>query len=333
MQRQLKLDIDIANKSIVSSGDDAFYIGDTNSIKINLSEPGDYIVVINALLPSGPVVSTEAIKQEDGSYLINELDAFLMKIGKIEAQVVISLNNERITVNEFEFESLYSFSQSTTAVSPDVKSLNEFYAALSVLEGINIEEIEEAVDVINGLDIEQLKQIQEMASEITETLEKAKEQSNELDSLINTVQTKLDNGDFVGPQGPQGEQGEKGETGEQGPQGPAGEPGPKGDKGDTGEPGQAGEPGPKGDPFTYEDFTEEQLAALKGPKGDQGEPGEQGPKGDTGEAGPQGIQGETGPQGPQGPAGDDYVLTEADKQEIADIVSTEFTQPILNMLE
>ena len=24
--------------------------------------------------------------------------------------------------------------------------------------------------------------------------------------------------------------------------------------------------GPKGDPFTYEDFTEEQLAALKGPK-------------------------------------------------------------------
>lgn len=30
--------------------------------------------------------------------------------------------------------------------------------------------------------------------------------------------------------------------------------------------------GPKGDPFTYEDFTDEQLAALVGPKGDKGNP-------------------------------------------------------------
>lgn len=32
--------------------------------------------------------------------------------------------------------------------------------------------------------------------------------------------------------------------------------------------------GDKGDPFTYEDFTEEQLAALKGEKGDKGDQGE-----------------------------------------------------------
>ena len=31
-----------------------------------------------------------------------------------------------------------------------------------------------------------------------------------------------------------------------------------------------GEPGSKGDPFRYEDFTPDQLAALKGPKGDDG---------------------------------------------------------------
>lgn len=29
-----------------------------------------------------------------------------------------------------------------------------------------------------------------------------------------------------------------------------------------------GDQGPKGDPFTYEDFTEEQITALKGAKGD-----------------------------------------------------------------
>ena len=76
--------------------------------------------------------------------------------------------------------------------------------------------------------------------------------------------------------------------------------------------GKEGPPGPKGDPFTYEDFTPEQLENLKGPKGDtgsvgpQGLTGPQGPKGDTGlqgltgEQGPKGDKGDVGPQGPQG---------------------------------
>lgn len=46
--------------------------------------------------------------------------------------------------------------------------------------------------------------------------------------------------------------------------------------------------GPKGDPFTYEDFTPEQLESLRGPEGPQG---------------PQGIQGPEGPKGPQGERG------------------------------
>lgn len=33
-----------------------------------------------------------------------------------------------------------------------------------------------------------------------------------------------------------------------------------------------GDKGDKGDPFTYEDFTPEQLENLKGPKGDKGDP-------------------------------------------------------------
>ena len=40
--------------------------------------------------------------------------------------------------------------------------------------------------------------------------------------------------------------------------------------------GPQGEPGLKGDPFTYADFTPEQLQALKGPKGDKGEDGRDG---------------------------------------------------------
>ena len=70
--------------------------------------------------------------------------------------------------------------------------------------------------------------------------------------------------------------------------------------GQRGEKGLQGATGEKGDPFTYADFTAEQLAELKGPKGEKGDTGEQGPQGETG---PQGIQGEVGPQGPQGPQG------------------------------
>ena len=55
-----------------------------------------------------------------------------------------------------------------------------------------------------------------------------KELINEANDTVNEIETKLANGDFVGE---------------------------KGDKGD------------KGDPFTYEDFTEEQLAGLKGDPG------------------------------------------------------------------
>lgn len=50
-------------------------------------------------------------------------------------------------------------------------------------------------------------------------------------ALVETVQTKLENGDFVGDKGDQGEKGDKGDKGDQG------EKGEKGDKGDKGDPG------------------------------------------------------------------------------------------------
>lgn len=73
--------------------------------------------------------------------------------------------------------------------------------------------------------------------------------------------------------------------------------------------GQKGDPGPKGDkgdPFTYNDFTHDQLEGLKGPKGDQGiqgVAGPQGPIGPIGPVGPKGDKGEPGNPGPQGPQG------------------------------
>lgn len=76
-----------------------------------------------------------------------------------------------------------------------------------------------------------------------------------------------------------------------------GAPGRDGERGEKGDPGERG---PKGEAFAYEDFTEEQLASLKGPKGD---PGADGADGARGERGPAGPQGETGPKGEPGTSG------------------------------
>lgn len=83
----------------------------------------------------------------------------------------------------------------------------------------------------------------------------------------------------VGPQGPKGDKGEDGIDGEMGPVGPTGPMGPKGEigeqglqgiQGPKGDIGPQGEQGPKGEPFTYKDFTPEQLKALQGPPGESG---------------------------------------------------------------
>ena len=93
-----------------------------------------------------------------------------------------------------------------------------------------------------------------------------------------------------------------------GPMGPVGPQGPKGDKGDRGEPGPRGLTGLTG------------ATGPKGDKGDKGDKGATGAVGPQGPAGPKGDKGDTGATGPAGANGKDYVLTEADKQEIAGMV-------------
>lgn len=89
-------------------------------------------------------------------------------------------------------------------------------------------------------------------------------------------------GYIAGPQGPAGRDGRDGLTGPEGPRGPQGIQ------------GEQGIPGPKGDAFTYEDFTPEQLEALKGPRGADGDIGPMGPQGNTGLQGPKGDPGKDG---------------------------------------
>jgi hypothetical protein len=70
--------------------------------------------------------------------------------------------------------------------------------------------------------------------------------------------------------------------------------------------GEPGAPGEKGDP---------------GEKGEQGEKGDPGPAGADGQPGEKGEPGEKGADGQPGADGKDYVLTDADKQEIAELAA------------
>lgn len=56
--------------------------------------------------------------------------------------------------------------------------------------------------------------------------------------------------------------------------------------------GDQGVQGERGEAFTYDMFTEEQLAALKGEKGDTGDQGVQGDRGEKGDKGDKGDKGE-----------------------------------------
>lgn len=60
----------------------------------------------------------------------------------------------------------------------------------------------------------------------------------------------------------------KGLPGPTGPIGPVGPIGPQGETGPAGQKGEEGPQGPKGDPFTYDDFTSEEIEGLKKPATD-----------------------------------------------------------------
>ena len=128
--------------------------------------------------------------------------------------------------------------------------------------------------------------------------------------------------------GDTGAKGDKGETGAQGIQGAKGD---KGDKGDTGAPGKDGADGKDGTDGHTPVITAtksgkvttiksdgEEIATVN--DGADGAPGNDGADGAPGKDGADGKPGEKGEKGDTGDPGSDYVLTDADKSEIAALV-------------
>ena len=150
------------------------------------------------------------------------------------------------------------------------------------------------------------------------------------------ISVSLANPIYRGPEGPKGDKGDKGVDGTvkfddlteaqkaslRGPQGERGPEGPMGPKGEDGG-------------IVFENLTPEQKEELRGPKGEDGytpvkgvdyfdgapgQPGKDGVDGYTPVKGVDYFDGKDGAPGKDGVDGKDYVLTDADKQEIAGMV-------------
>jgi hypothetical protein len=127
---------------------------------------------------------------------------------------------------------------------------------------------------------EAVKKANDAVSQVNGALEKVKNVDIDIDGTnfnitrpsgekkeFDLMQLKGEKG-IKGDKGERGEKGDKGLQGERGEQGLQGIQGKRGIKGDTGAKGEQGIQGVKGDPFTYDDFTPEEIENLKKPATD-----------------------------------------------------------------
>ena len=348
MERIQNIKFNLQTLTLTENSVEGFYYGDNNKIYVQLEETTNdsiYTVLMSGLIPGAGTTLAELKIQEDGTFLLDNIDrdfdSFLIKIGKIQCNIHIFKDGEKVTSFTFYINSLYSPDRDgKTVITPELsKTVEDLDAAVKSVEDLDIDKIKDAAETIENIDMDKI-------NSIDNTLTRAELTEKELKNTIDVVNTKLENGDFVGeqgPVGPQGPQGERGETGPQGPEGPigpTGATGPQGPKGDPGEKGADGVIGADGkDGFSpiiteekttdgyivkitdasgttsfelkngadgtmsFDDLTPEQKASLKGDKGDKGDTGEQGPQGEKGDTGPQGPQGIQGEQGIKGEIG------------------------------
>ena len=177
-----------------------------------------------------------------------------------------------------------------------------------------------------GATEEEKKQIQQNKTDI-EQLTQDKLDASKLPEAVNDAlaQAKA-SGEFKGEKGEPGEPGqpgEKGDPGEQGPTGPAGADGAKGDKGDKGDPGQPGadgKDGRNGSDYVLTDADKqeiaEQVAGLVEIPTGGGFIASDTPPEDTSV-----LWVDTNDNEGDEPPSGGYELTEADKQEIAELAS------------
>lgn len=212
------------------------------------------------------------IEGENAVWTVTNIDTSVVGTGKAEFQYYVGETLEKSQI--FTTNILESLSEPGPVPEPQEDWVKDVLGyANSAKESASAAEVSESNA---GRSAKQAAESAKQAAESAETAEQ---------NVKTALQEAKESGEFDGPQGPQGEQGEVGPQGPQGEQGEVGPQGPQGEQGEVGPQGIQGEKGPQGpqgEPFVYEDFTAEQLEALRGPQGIQGEQGPTGPQGEKG---------------------------------------------------
>lgn len=204
----------------------------------------------------GTVYAYEKVLGYDGESnagrIIIEMEQFVDGIGILEVQ---QGDNKYFVELEKENETYYLPIKNILLLTEEISfqlriTLNEVTIYKSEIFTLNVE------NSINS--------IETAPEEYPTWLDTANAKIIEIDTLMDDLEQKVEEGYFNGEPGPQGEVGPQGPQGETGPQGPQGEQGIQ------------GEPGPQG---------EQGIQGIQGPQGIQGETGPQGPQGETGPAG------------------------------------------------
>ena len=273
LDRVYSIFIDIMTGISAGSGSATFYNTDKNTSYIELTVTNgvqsfnmseyNYILVVNK---PDKTSYKNSYSTTDNEKLVIALDSDMLSgIGTNSAQLYImkSVDSVDKVITMIEFNYIVK-PANYKELAPASKDSDSLYISLrndvdSILSKIENGEIGSGG---SGMTVTQKEQL---ATAYNHAMSDAVTTTDVVNSAVATyVEANKDT-----LKGDKGDTGAKGDKGEKGDTGAKGADGAKGDKGD------------KGDPFTYSDFTPEQLAALKGAKGDKGDAGAKGANGIT----------------------------------------------------
>lgn len=253
--------------------------------------------IVDAYPREGIVFRTKPLFQWDWGQIVR------LHISDLPAAYKVEFSNS----TRADAVSTIQTTDEVTVPAQFLESGNPVYAWVVVVDEARTTEYSLMIPVAARAKPTDLEPAPEEQTEIEQTLSALNEAVSDVqgiadaipDTINDALEAAKESGEFDGPKGDKCDKGDTGDTGERGPQGIQGEQGIQGPKGD---------------------------------KGDKGDTGSQGPKGDTGATGatgPAGPKGDKGEQGPKGDPGDDYILTAADKAEIAQ-QAEELLAPVLD---
>lgn len=197
MTREINVKIDVINQEVVEISEPNYlYFNDTNQINVKLTnkDEDDYYITMSTFLQDHTAtVASLTYNSETDRYEITDLDMFLQFPGQIKIEFhITNANTDKITVIPFVIyaEMPSDVFNNAKMNMTDTANLADLQVALDLLQTLNVEDIEQAAEILQNLDVEQIEAL-----------------SSELQALINAVEYDLKNGKFDGKDGTDGRDG------------------------------------------------------------------------------------------------------------------------------